>query len=846
METKKKISLMLVFILLMQIILPMLTIMLENVLTQKSIAYGGTKYYINSAQDMWEFAELVNNGDTFEGVTVYLTKDIDLGCTEEKQWVPIGNYDIYINGSYQRLGFYGIFNGQSHSISGIYIDADSKFQGLFGYNKGTIQNLILKQGQVKSTGSCTGAITGMNSGVILEVINEVGLTGGNNLGGICGRNFGEITSCENKGAITGLESITGKQIGGLAGYNSGTITSCKNSSIINGNEREGSLCGVGGIVGYNSGVIEKCNNNGSINNESNSGGIAGYNESKILDSKNNGNITGKYTLGGIVGRNDYRSSMEGEAIISNCINTGIIKSTLTNGGTSYVGGIAGKSACATNAGRVIITDCYNLGNIEGSVYLGGICGFQGDGNGGDTSYIKKCYNLGTVESKVFGTETTAVGYSQAGGILGCNNCGYIEECYNKGTVKGIAAIGGIAGLNSGFILNNYNAGEIIGNIDYENSTAYQLSHLSKSNAAGLVGSNYDIIKNCYNTGKVTADYASGLVSGNNVQGRHNGNIENCYTVGEIQANQKKYIVKSNNGTIKNSYYLDEIYTETTEENVTCLSSSYMKTQEFVNILNSDEINYALDSNNINTGYPILKFQTEEHIHLFDNGVVTKPATCEEVGIKIFTCILCGETKEEEIVALGHTEVIDKAMEATCKTVGKTEGKHCSKCGEIIVAQKEIPALEHNYENGVCTRCGEKELKIEIVSSKYEIQEYISKISPKTTVEEIKNNIETNATMKIVNKNDEEIQKTEIVSTGMKLKLTLGVEKIEYEMSVIGDITGAGKANFFDMLEINSYRLGKKDMSSLKIKSADVDNNDKVDFLDMIKINKYRLGKIEAF
>ena len=54
----------------------------------------------------------------------------------------------------------------------------------------------------------------------------------------------------------------------------------------------------------------------------------------------------------------------------------------------------------------------------------------------------------------------------------------------------------------------------------------------------------------------------------------------------------------------------------------------------------------------------------------------------------------------------HTEVIDAAVEPTCTETGLTGGKHCSECGEILIAQEEIPALGHSYENGICTVCGE--------------------------------------------------------------------------------------------------------------------------------------------
>ena len=56
----------------------------------------------------------------------------------------------------------------------------------------------------------------------------------------------------------------------------------------------------------------------------------------------------------------------------------------------------------------------------------------------------------------------------------------------------------------------------------------------------------------------------------------------------------------------------------------------------------------------------------------------------------------------------HTEKTLPAKEATCTEPGLTEGKVCEECGEPLVAQKEIPALGHDYKDGVCTRCGAKD------------------------------------------------------------------------------------------------------------------------------------------
>ena len=121
-------------------------------------------------------------------------------------------------------------------------------------------------------------------------------------------------------------------------------------------------------------------------------------------------------------------------------------------------------------------------------------------------------------------------------------------------------------------------------------------------------------------------------------------------------------------------------------------------------------------------------------HSWNSGKVTTIPDCTHTGVKTFTCTRsgCGVTKTEEVSALGHTEVIDKAVAATCTTAGKTQGKHCSVCNKVTVAQKTVAALGHSWNSGkvtttpdcthtgiktfTCTRMGCSETKTETVSA----------------------------------------------------------------------------------------------------------------------------------
>lgn len=303
-------------------------------------------YQISNAADLTALQTQVNkNGFSYTGKWFRLTNNIDLN---NEPWTPIG-VDAY-------HFFGGSLDGGGKTISGLKVETNGNWAGLFGNVRGTygvpmtMRDLTLKDGSVKFTSSgtscCGGLVAAVEGETVLELRNVVAenltVSGGIfGSGGLLGRGRVAMTNCHNRDG-----SVTGRYAGGLAGKGYSNrqdhvLAGCTNSAKVVGERTAG---GMTGNETYSNGSYTSCANSGSISAAQGyaSGIAAGGSYERC---SNSGAVTGKQTAGICV--NGIKAMY--------CSNTGAIT------GTDYAAGIL------TNGGYGgTVEFCWNTGKVEAS------------------------------------------------------------------------------------------------------------------------------------------------------------------------------------------------------------------------------------------------------------------------------------------------------------------------------------------------------------------------------------------------------------------------------------------------------------------------------------------------
>ena len=294
---------------------------------------------------------------------------------------------------------------------------------------------------------------------------------------------------------------------GLFGYNRGTTKNLGVENFTIDVSRSGTLY-VGGLTGYNSGSILNSYAMGEMN----------------ATSITNTSFSFETNVGGLVGYNE-------EGTIINSYATGDVGATFIFTPTSFFLDVNGGGLVGYNEGGTIINS-YAAGDVSISSYFtanaGGLAGYNEGGT------ITNSYAMGDVS--LLSTTVFYVSRGYAGGLVGVNS-GSVTNNYATGKVNVspyyIACAGGLMGYNhgTGAIANSYATGDVGVTFITPDESVESVS--SNAIAGGLVGQNYGAIANCYATGDVSA-FSYDITSAGGLAAQNYGAIANCYATGEVR------------------------------------------------------------------------------------------------------------------------------------------------------------------------------------------------------------------------------------------------------------------------------------------------------------------------
>lgn len=292
-------------------------------------------------------AQQVNGGTSYEGKYFRQTEDFDLGGNK---WTPIGS------GNHP---FKGHFDGDNHEIFRLNADINlAMYGGLFGYiSSGSVKNVKVRSGLVKSSNACVGGIVGELNGSQMENCTaSVNVSGRESVGGLVGRlsSGSNVSDChflsgEITGAVNNIGGIVGKVTCGNNASARSVVKRCSVNASVTGNRDVGGLCGWS-VDGDH--TFLGCTMKGSVTvTWENGGGLAGHigSRGEFVGCRFEGSINGvggaNYTryIGIAIGYDECSENATAGVTFSGC-ECIIDAQTNTSLNGEKVGYIANKSA----------------------------------------------------------------------------------------------------------------------------------------------------------------------------------------------------------------------------------------------------------------------------------------------------------------------------------------------------------------------------------------------------------------------------------------------------------------------------------------------------------------------
>lgn len=303
--------------------------------------------YINSAEQLCALSLRVAEGDSLEGVQVYLTCDLSLSGP----FTPIGGDPSH--------PFSGDFDGGDHVVSGLAVQGEG-YLGLFGcVTDGSVKNLVIENATVNGGDYCgilVGRLYSFGSGARVENCKVSGSVNGNCYAGglvgmACGASYGRggaalVSECDASVDVLGdmyVGGIVGKaEARGQGGAASVTLRNCQSRGSLSVKGKYGTMGG--GLCGALSSLVD-----------------TGSASALITDSVSFAHVSvEKAAAGGLCGAIGAVGDTAAVSV-ENSVAFGNIE------GGALSGGLCGK--CESDGGRAVLSGCVAAGNVFG----GSVC-----------------------------------------------------------------------------------------------------------------------------------------------------------------------------------------------------------------------------------------------------------------------------------------------------------------------------------------------------------------------------------------------------------------------------------------------------------------------------------------
>lgn len=211
----------------------------------------------------------------------------------------------------------------------------------------------------------------------------------------------------------------------------------------------------------------------------------------------------------------------------------------------------------------------------------------------------------------------------------------------------------------------------------------------------------------------------------------------------------------------------------------------------------------------------------------------------------------GSTTPEVVASITlkvKEEVEPKVTEVKTKDIVTSDGKNDINVDETKVEINIIKEQDTKPEEpDVPVEPDEPTKPEKITSEKYNIEEgYISRIVPKTTVAEFKQNVvlenvTTNPQMVFTDENGNALQESDQIRTGTKLKVG---KTLQFILIVIGDIDKTSEIEINDLAQMKLHLIGKEKLTGIELKAADIDGDNEITINDLAQMKLVLINLLE--